>query len=497
MIQIWRILACGRTGSRLRQVSIALSLMGALSPLAALEAQVTAPGPVVRRIESAQAVSTEPLGSINGVRHLSDGRVLVNDGNSRRILIFDSTLTRATVVLDSLSESRNYYGARGGLVIPSRGDATLFVDPISLAMLTLDGTGRITRVGAVPIVTDIGAMTSGQFGMPDVEAKGRIVYRIDADMAQPARQPDAGTPYAAPIPDTAFVIAVSPDTRKIDTLGAIHILTFLFSTRLEPEGYYSYNYISHPLPVVDAWAVLSDGTVAFVRGIDYRVEYRTADGVVTSSEKLPYPWVRLTEDDKARFADSVNARAIRDAQFEFATLVIAWSNLVNKPYPSTFTVPENYTLPPGLPRDWILPKGLSFPANYLAACPPGANSLGSITVACARSRFVDAYGGGYAPPPPTYRAPTKVKPQDLPDYKPPIGVGAARADADGNLWVRPIQPRTIPGGQIFDVINRQGVMIDRIQLPTGYQLAGFGPNKIVYLSNRDASGVHLSRVRLR
>jgi len=84
----------------------------------------------------------------------------------------------------------------------------------------------------------------------------------------------------------------------------------------------------------------------------------------------------------------------------------------------------------------------------------------------------------------------------LPDYKPPVALTSAKADADGNLWVRALPMRPSPGGIIYDVIDRSGVMVDRIQLPPAYQLVGFGPGRIVYLSNRDATGLHLSRVRL-
>ena len=57
--------------------------------------------------------------------------------------------------------------------------------------------------------------------------------------------------------------------------------------------------------------------------------------------------------------------------------------------------------------------------------------------------------------------------------------------------------RPNPGGPIYDIIDKTGVMVDRIQLPSGYTLAGFGPDKIVYLTSRDATGLHLSRVRLK
>jgi hypothetical protein len=39
--------------------------------------------------------------------------------------------------------------------------------------------------------------------------------------------------------------------------------------------------------------------------------------------------------------------------------------------------------------------------------------------------------------------------------------------------------------------------VNRIQLPATYTLVGFGRDKVVYLSVRDAQGLHLARVRLR
>jgi sugar lactone lactonase YvrE len=90
-----------------------------------------------------------------------------------------------------------------------------------------------------------------------------------------------------------------------------------------------------------------------------------------------------------------------------------------------------------------------------------------------------------------------IAPNDLPDYRPPFTAGAVRADADGNLWIRTIPPKPVPGGIIFDVVNATGELADRIQLPSGYTLVGFGRGKVVYLSMRDAKGIHLARVRLR
>ena len=86
---------------------------------------------------------------------------------------------------------------------------------------------------------------------------------------------------------------------------------------------------------------------------------------------------------------------------------------------------------------------------------------------------------------------------DLPDYRPPFTSGSVRADADGNLWIRTAPAKPVPGGPVYDVVSRSGELVDRLQLPPGYGLAGFGKGRVVYLSMRDQQGVHLARVRLR
>src|SRR5215211_2062735 len=65
----------------------------------------------------------------------------------------------------------------------------------------------------------------------------------------------------------------------------------------------------NPLPTVDDWAVLSNGTVAIVRGQDYHVELINADGSVNVAPKVPFEWQRLTDEDKAAVIDSAKAAA--------------------------------------------------------------------------------------------------------------------------------------------------------------------------------------------
>jgi hypothetical protein len=479
-------------------------------------------GPPVRRISTASAVSTEQLGSVNGVRELPDGRVLVNDGNRRRLLLMDTTLRVVKVVLDSLSEFSNTYGIRPGALLAYRGDSTLFIDPSSLAMLVIDPVAEIARVRSVPRVQEVfqfGNPTNTGYGLPASDARGRLVYSMWAEPARPAKPPPRGVPYFPPQPESAFVVAMNIDSRKLDTLGAIRIPKWGMTVKMSPTGGFNFIEQINPLPSQDEFAVLSDGAVALVRSIDYRIDYLNPDGTWSSSPKLPYEWRPLSDSLKRRISDSVRTAQTRTAHVSYTTALIRWVNLYGKGYPAGFKAPEPYAPPAGFAKDWKFPPGVTFPANYIYACAPGEEP----TIApVSRDAAVEAAAAPPAPPvpgappggrpsciptpiantnppaPPTMREVGVLHHSELPDYRPPLTQGnAVRADADGNLWIRPVQPRPLPGGPVYDVVNRSGDLVDRIQLPQGYTLVGFGRGRVVYLTMRDATGLHLARVRLK
>jgi len=95
---------------------------------------------------------------------------------------------------------------------------------------------------------------------------------------------------------------------------------------------------------------------------------------------------------------------------------------------------------------------------------------------------------------PTAAAP--VTPDQLPDYLPPFRPRSALADADGNIWVQIAMGRSPDDeGPVFDVISREGVLVERVQIPKGAGPVGFGPG-VVYLTSREANGVILVRRRI-
>ena len=558
---------------RCAYAAIGAALMGAAALPVAAQQQEAAPqqsplGPPIQQIATAAAVSTEPLGMMLSVRELPDGRILVDDAQRRRLLLMDSSLKVVGVVLDSLSDAENFYGVSTGAagLLPFRGDTTLFIDAGSYAMLVIDPAGKVVRVRSIWRVQDMYSVVSrGSYGgWPDVDARGRIVYRISATAAAPTVRPPAGVPYIPNTPDSAFVVAADVDTRRLDTLGVVRIPKTEYRVYQTP-GQTGFSIISafNPLPRYDGWAVLADGTVAFVRGVDYRVEYLEPDGSIRSSPKLPYEWQRLTSEDKQRLVDSVRTARRRTAALNQVADLIRWVNSYKKQYPAEFKVPQGFVLPPGLPKDARLPPGVSFPENYIYACPPGVEPTmvagpaaaaagaaaaaavegvtppagaqvmvrreaagapgqpaqvavsppagaqapsqaapgalpGAMTVTPSCFPNFMMIGAGREPPPPTIREPAIVKPDELPDFRPPMPNNAVRADREGNLWIRTNPPRPTPGdGIVYDIVNRQGELTTRLQTPPGYTIVGFGRNKVVFLSMRDATGMHLARVRLR
>jgi hypothetical protein len=70
-----------------------------------------------------------------------------------------------------------------------------------------------------------------------------------------------------------------------------------------------------------------------------------------------------------------------------------------------------------------------------------------------------------------------------------------RADADGNLWVQTIRFTQERGSFVYDVIDRSGALVDRVQVPSGASIVGFAPGGVVLLARRDGNSLRLVRSR--
>jgi hypothetical protein len=409
----------------------------------------------VRPLGRTVAVSSVPFSNPVNVRQLANGRVLVNDTRRRLVLSLDSMLANSVVVIDSTPGVPNSYGTRATAIFPHLGDSTLFLDPTSTSMILLDPAGKVVRHLTSPAGALNYLSTPQAYGYARLDGRGRLVYRIAAARGRPA----AGAPPTA-TPDSAFVVAYDFSTRIVDTLGIIRV----------PPGapLTSGPSTTAPIPTAppliletfDGWATTSTGRVGFVRGRDYHVDWINADGSRSASPKVAYPWRRLSDDDKLRFADS--ATKVRDSA---VTAMLA-------------------TIPTG---SRILYDALG--------------NIGGFSVPASFAAGLGLAGRAATPPaaavPPTPRPTTPISPLSVPDYIPPFGRDAVRADEDGRLWVKATPTLPASAGVAYDIIDGTGTLVDRVLIPDGKMLLGFGAGGIVYLTSRDGGVAKVERVRFR
>jgi len=380
------------------------------------------------------------------------------------VLLFDADLQKFQIIADTLGANGNTYG-RGAGLIAYRGDSTLFVDPQSLSMLVLDANGKVARVMSVPNAQD--AMSfAGVLGAAQTDPQGRLVYRASPRFDFRGGPPGAGgAPRIPEMPDTAAIFRIDLATRKIDTIGYIKTQQLKMSTSQDENGRIMMTSITNPLPVVDEWAMLPDGSIALIRGRDYHIDWVNADGSKTSSAKIPFEWQRLSDEDKVAFIDSV--KAARERMGANAPMVAA---------PGGQQVVQGGGPPPG--------AGMGEQRVMIFGGPPGGDG---------------GRGRGNAPASGMTMVPQLkfVEPSELPDYKPVFLNGFVRADMDGNVWVRTIPTKAIAGGPVYDVINRKGELVERVQIPAGRNIAGFGANGAVYLTMREGNFSKLEKASVK
>ncbi len=422
--------------------------------------------PPVRALGPVTRVSpTDQLGSVSSVRPLPGGRVLVNDLVRRQLVLLDSTFAREAVVADTTAATANAYGARPGGLIPYRGDSSLFVDPGSLSMLVLDGAGKVVKVMAIPRPDDAQFMIGGPFGTPGFDSKGRIVYRGFTRPNLPPPGAERTTGFRVPEqPDSAPILRVALATRALDTASFFKIPKTRANVSQNDRGQVSVQMVMNPMPIVDDWTLLPDGTLAVVRGADYHIDWLAPDGSRTSTAKIPFEWERMSDDAKATFLDS--AKTAMEANRARMMAGGGGGNVVVAGGPAP-------------------------------AAGGGGGAMGGGMV--MRFEAAGPAGSGPAPsggPPTQMQMPSinMIPASELPDYRPAFGTGATRADLDGNLWIR--TSKVANGGPVYDVVNRSGALIDRVAFPFGRVIAGFGPG-VVYMGVRDDKGARLEVARIR
>jgi hypothetical protein len=413
--------------------------------------------PPVRQLGPVTAGTKYSLGAISTVRQLSDGHILVNDIIGRRVLMFDSALANLTVIADTTSATANAYGTRPGGLIAYKGDSTLFIDPASLSMLLIDPAGKIARVMSAPRAQDVGFLIGGPFGTPGFDPQGRLVYRAPPDFRAFGAAFGGGRGAAPPTPpDSAAIVRFDLATRKVDTATFFKTPKINLTVTQAPNGG-GVRVMStiNPMPQGDDWALLPDGTIAIVRTRDFHIDWLGPDGTMTSTGKIPFDWERLTDEQKVAFVDSAKTAIEKlraSGQFGLGGVAQVTTRTAGP-----------------APASGSQPSGTS--NTTVTAVGPG--------------------GAGNAQLPPI----TMVSPSELPDYKPAFIPGSTRADPEGNLWIR--TSKNVDARPVYDVVNRKGELIDRVQIPANRAIIGFGAGGTVFLGVRDGTVAHLEKARVR
>jgi hypothetical protein len=303
-------------------------------------------------------------------------------------------------------------------------------------------------------------------------------------------------------PDSAPVLRLDLDSRKLDTVGMVRIQRRISEPYRRVDGSISARTLTTPMPVVDDWAVLSDGSLALVRHLDYHVDWVNADGSRSSSAKMHFPWQPMSEVHKRAFIDSVRLAletAQRQSYVRYDSINFACFDVV-KP-----------------PRPWMTPEEFAAAAEAVAAAAaalPGRGgavaSAGAATAAATTTATAAAPAAGATPKPRPTNCPASqylvsgpippvnvIGPEMLPDSKPPFAANSTLPDADTNLWIRMNQMDAVVNTTLYDVINRKGELFDRVRIPDERTLVGFAPGGVAYLTVKADSGVRLQRVRWR
>jgi hypothetical protein len=234
------------------------------------------------------------------------------------------------------------------------------------------------------------------------------------------------------------------DTRTVDTIAYVRTPVQPRSVRTVRPGELALNHWYLPtLSMVDDWTITSDGTLAIVRGHDYHIDWIAPDGKVTSTPKMPFDWRKFTDDNKQHLADSILA---------------SWHVRVGE----------------ARARDSLNPP---------RPCPPNALCGGTMVVIMNQAEGSSTMIG-------VHDAFEAMPLGEMPDFYPPVRGGTVKADLDGNVWILPnTSARSTGGGIVYDVVNRKGVLVERVEMPPERSIVDFGPHGAIYTMWRDSSKV--------
>ncbi|HTR78146.1 MAG TPA: hypothetical protein VMH39_08545 [Gemmatimonadaceae bacterium] len=393
-----------------------------------------------------------------GMVGLRDGEVLVADPLAGGLSLMDSTLSgRVFVAGVPDTEPRLPVDAPAPLtaLIRFTGDSIVFADGATESLRLLDPAGRLARVISLPPGVPLAPLVDQQCH-PGFDARGGLIFelgRASADLQQ--------WPKVSVVPFATSVI-----------------------------------YSAEP-------PILSSGTpIGSVLDTDIVVRADMKSGVVDTIASLTR--ARLPFSAPRRLPDGARVTATDVFPIQFSDgLAITTDGSV------AVVRGRDYHI------DWIDPDGTH------RSTPPVAHTW-QVLSSSRKAKIVDstraALDSVEARDASAHRADPSVQPrrflipsaEALPDSLPPFGENAVFADADNELWIRQstgasavVAPPSLSSPpQAFDIVNRSGRLVDRVEMPRGCALGGFAPGVVFAVCNAAPSrlgddGFDVIRLRFR
>lgn len=395
------------------------AILLALFPIA-LGAQTQPPtaAPPVFKVDLKTSTDSGVFANIFAIHVLSDGTVLAADAVKRQLLVIDSSLKKFRITADTAGKAPTRYGNSQGGLVSFVGDSAAFLEQESGALITVDREGKLGHIMSLPRTADMRYLAGPLYGRAGFDVRGRLFYRTQP--ASPIAIRDGMGDTTIVQPDSAPVLRADLDRRTIDTIAKIKIASVRQNLSRRNNSFFM-TQVVNPVPTLDEWAYDRDGTVAIIRGGDYHIDWILPDGTLKPTPKMPMAWRAISDVERVRIVDSTKRQMDSVRQALIDRMIADAAKNPSAPQPKV--------------------ENMSPPAEV-------------------------------------------VKPEELPNYYPAIRpTSRPRFDLDGNLWVVPgmTNTPTADGGLLYDVINREGVIIKRVHLPPGRLLSAFGPNNVIYM----------------
>lgn len=253
------------------------------------------PAQPLRNLPKADAEYAEPFTTLNGIRELSDGRVIAIDTRDKTIQLVDLKAGTAKKIGREGSGPREY-GLPMALV-PLPDGASAVYDPLNSRLLKISPAGDPGEFLRLPAPSSSGspggAMMVSMTPPKAVDAKGRFYVTGSAFRMGP-NGPEQG--------DSVAILRVDIASGKSDTVGFLEQPKSNIQTSGTSGNMQVRMGMANPFLARDDWFVTPDGRVGILRSPEYRLDWISPER--RPGPALAYDKMKVSEGHKQQWRDA-------------------------------------------------------------------------------------------------------------------------------------------------------------------------------------------------